>query len=240
MTVMNVAEEIKKLVELQQLDIEIFGIKRELEWIPEKIAEYDASVKAKEGLFKGSEEKSKKLAVKKKEKEMELGTKEEAIKKHQGQLFQVKTNQEYSALQKEIASIGADKSILEEDILKLFDDIDAAEKEVARDKDLFQKEKIKIESEKKQFEQKKSELETRLGTLNAQRAELAKNVNVEALAKYERILVAREGSALVPIENESACGGCNMNLPPQIINEVRMNTDFVVCGNCSRILYSKG
>jgi len=34
-----------------------------------------------------------------------------------------------------------------------------------------------------------------------------------------------------------ACQGCNMNVPPQVINEVKMKNELIICENCSRILY---
>ena len=34
-----------------------------------------------------------------------------------------------------------------------------------------------------------------------------------------------------------ACGGCNMNLPPQVINEIMMKKNLIFCESCARILY---
>jgi len=236
MAKVNVGEELKKLLELQAVDVEIFAMKKELEAMPERIKEYDAVVKSKEVIFKTSEEKLQKLQLKRKDKEVELAAKEEAIKKHQNQQFQVKTNQEYTALQKEINSAAADKSVLEEDILKIFDEIDAAQKELAENKNVFQEEKVKIEAEKKEMEARKKELEEKLKSVVSDRDAIAAGVDKDTLARYEKILHARDGLALVPVAGD-ACGGCNMNLPPQVVNEVRLKQDFIVCGNCSRLLY---
>ena len=56
--------------------------------------------------------------------------------------------------------------------------------------------------------------------------------------RYEKLLDHKEGVAIVPIENNS-CGGCFMNVTPQMINAVKMNEEVVVCETCSRILYIK-
>ena len=117
----NLADEIKKLIELQDIDFEIYKIRTDLEEMPGRIAAYDEIIKDKEHIFKDSEEKLKKVELERKQKEMDLKTKEDQIKKQQGQLFQIKTNKEYAALEKEIGSAKADNSILEEEILKLFD-----------------------------------------------------------------------------------------------------------------------
>jgi len=233
----NLAEEIKKLIELQKIDQEIFNIKRDLEMMPEQIAAFDAAVKEKESIFKSGEDKVKKLTLKRKEKEGQLGTKEEGIKKQQNQLFAVKTNQEYSALQKEIDSQKADKSVLEEEILILFDELEKADKEVIVQKGAFQQEKAKIEGEKKALQDKKSAMEQEVKKYETERLGYSGNVDKDVLSKYERILKARDGLAIVPVVGDS-CGGCNMNLPPQVVNEARLKTGLVICGNCSRILYS--
>ena len=68
-------------------------------------------------------------------------TKEGAIKKYQTQQNLVKTNKEYSSLEKEIASIKADSSLLEEEILKSFDTIEAAQKTISKEKQKFEEEK---------------------------------------------------------------------------------------------------
>ena len=232
------ADEIKRLIELQQLDGEIFRIKGELEAMPEKLKEFSAIIKEKESIYTTSEEKSKKLKVQQKEKEIELQTKEEAIKKHQTQLYQLKTNKEYTAMEKEIASLKADNSILEEGIIKLLDETDAVEKEITENKKIYEQEKSRIESEKKKVEQEKIQFETELKNIESQRSEFVKNIDKDILSKYERILQAKDGLALVPVVLD-ACDGCNMNLPPQVINEVKLKNDLIFCGNCSRILYSK-
>lgn len=231
-------DEIKKLVEVQQLDAKVFGIKRELELFPEKMKAFDELIKEKESIFKDSEDKLKQLRLKRKDKEVELQAKEESITKHQNQLYQLKSNQEYTTMQKEIKSQTADKSVLEEEILNIFDEVETAEKELNNNKNLYEQEKTKIESEKQKMGQTKKQLEEEQKKIEGQRSELTKNIDKGILSKYERILSAKSGLAIVPIDDD-ACGGCNMNLPPQVIDETRMGKDIVICGNCSRMLYSK-
>ena len=234
----NLADEIKKLIELQDIDSEIYKINTELEDMPHRLEAYDEIIKDKERIFKDSEEKFKKVELERKQKEMDLKTKEDQIKKQQGQLFQIKTNKEYAALEKEIGSAKADNSILEEDILKLFDKGDEVKKEIQENKKIYDAEKSKIEAEKKTMEDHKKEIEKELTRLEAQRSEFTKAINKNVLNKYERILNGREGLAMAHIEGD-ACGGCNMNLPPQVINEAKLKKELIFCGNCSRILYSK-
>ncbi len=234
----NMEEEIKKLIELQGLDMEIYRLRNNIELIPLKISEYDTFIKEKESIYKGTEGELTKLHLLRKEKEGDLKSKEETIKKQEGQLYQVKTNQEYGVLEKEIGSLKADNSILEEDILTLMDSADSKAKELEDNKTLYEKEKVKLEAEKKQLVSEKTNFEEDLKKLELQRAEFAQKIDKNILPKYERILVSKDGDALSCIQAH-ACGGCNMNLPPQVVNEVMLKKNLIVCSNCSRILYTK-
>ncbi len=233
----NFSEELQKLIELQKTDARVFDIKKEVDAFPDKIAAMKGLIKEKESIFKASDDKLKQFQLKRKDKEIELTTKEEGVKKYQSQQFQVKTNQEYNALQKEIESLRADKSVLEEDLINIFDDIEKTEAELKSNKQLYEQEKAKIEAEIKEVEKHKNDIEGQLKSLEDERKAKAQAINPDVLAKYDRILNGRDGLALVPIMGE-ACGGCNMSLPPQVINEIRLRNDIIMCGNCARILYS--
>ena len=58
------------------------------------------------------------------------------------------------------------------------------------------------------------------------------------VAKYERIRDLKNGVGIVNI-SDGTCGGCHMELPPQIINNTKTGNGITVCERCSRILYIK-
>ena len=128
----NLEEQIKLLVELQGLDTHIFKLEDVLESIPRKIKTEEDEFKEKTANLKKVEDGIKTLLLKRKEKEGELETKEGVIKKYQTQLYQVKTNKEYTALQEEIGRAKADNSLIEEDIIRILDQIDIENKKGAK------------------------------------------------------------------------------------------------------------
>jgi uncharacterized protein len=233
---MSIEEQIKLLIELQKLDSQIFRLKKELASQPVLIRNLEESFKEKEITLKRNEEEHKSLLVKHKEREGALQSKEEGIKKLQTQLYQLKTNKEYQAMEKEISSQKADVSVIEEEIIKILDRIDECIKEVARKKDILILERKGLEDQKKIIDAKTKEIEGQLQKLNSERAELSQKVEKVFLTKYERILNSKNGLAMVSVEHD-ACSGCNINLPPQVINEIRMQRELIFCGSCARILY---
>ncbi len=234
----TIEDQIKMLIELQELDKEIFDKKRRIKEIPERVSELAAELESKTSNLKALEEESKKIQLAKKEKDGELEAKEQHVKKLQNQLFQLKTNKEYTAMQGEIASAKADSSIFEEEIIKLLDEIDEIQKKVAKEKEVFAGEKRKIDEEKSRVEAEKKKEETELAELEGKRGAFTDKIDKKILSTYERILVNRDGLALVPVIDELSCGGCGMNLPAQVVNEAKMKKKLILCGNCARVLYS--
>ena len=237
MKVANMEDQIKMLIELQEIDGEIYNKKKVLDEVPAKMKELDDLLEQKSADVKNLEENSKKLQLEMKEKEVEMGSKEEAIKKYQTQLSQVKTNKEYTALEKEISTIKADNSLLEEDIINLLDKIESVKGDIKKEKDVLEQEKKKIEEQKKKMEEEKKAAQVEFDDLNNKRKDFTAKVDKRVLSKYERILHNKAGLAMVPVADD-ACGGCNMNLPPQVVNEARLKKELTFCGNCARILYS--
>ncbi len=232
----NLEEQIKLLVELQGLDTQIFRSERELASVPDELKRWDEGFKERTINLKRLEDGVKMLQVKRKEKEVDLESKEGNIKKLQTQLYQVKTNREYSALEQEIGRIRADDSIIEEEIIKLLDEIDLENQKIVKEREDLKKEEDDLSERKKKREAEASVVRAELARLKTHRTEIASRVNKPILAKYERIVRSKDGLAVVPAVNET-CQGCFRMLPPQVINEIRMKDEIILCDNCARILY---
>ena len=167
-----------------------------------------------------------------------MQTKENNVKKFQFQLFQVKTNKEYSALEKEIEGLKADNSLLEEEIIHLLDSLDSWTAVAAGEKKKFDEESKRIEGEKEKTKQELEQTKQQLKELETTRQTIAQQVDPLILPRYERVLKLRNGAAMVRIKDGS-CQGCFMNLPPQVIHLVHAAEEWVVCEQCARILYTE-
>ena len=186
--------------------------------------------------LKAAEGRLKDVQLQQKEQEGELQAREGNVKKLQGQLFQVKTNKAYTAMQHEIDTLKADNSLLEEAILQVFDTIDQAAKQRQVQQQRVMEEQQQLRQETTRVEREIAAIEEQIGQLERQRQALTPAVPPPTLAMYDRVLSLREGVALVPIVEES-CGGCNRRLPPQVVNEVYLKARLVTCETCNRILY---
>ena len=230
------ADQIEILKRPQAIDGELYRLRKEQEQKPRVLEQVTARVRAEEAKLKETESRLKSLQLAQKEKEIELQTREANVKKLQGQLFQVRTNKEYTAMQREIENLKADNSLLEEAILKTLDAIDWAGKDREAQQRKVAGEQKQLQAERQRIEQELAVIGEQLAQLERQRQTLIPDVPRESLALYERVLNIREGLALVPLLND-ACGGCHRRMPPQVVNEVYLKATLVTCESCNRILY---
>ena len=230
------ADQLETLKQLQTVDGEIFQLRKQEQEKPRELAQVEAQVSAQEAKVKAADTRLKSLQLSQKEKEVELQTREGHVKKLQGQLFQVKTNREYTTMQHEIDTLKADNSLREEEVLKLFDAIDQATQERQQEQQRLAQEQERLRTERARIEGELAEIREKIAQLERTRQALTPGVPATTLATYERVLEIREGLALVPLLND-ACGGCHRRLPPQVINEVYLKAKLVSCENCNRILY---
>lgn len=234
----SIRDQVRTLAELQKIDAEFYEQQNKLKEKPVKIDALKRAFEDKKIGCHDLEERLKKKQLERKEREGDLQAKEGEIAKANSQLSLLKTNKEYKAKLTEIESLKADKSIIEEKILILFDEVDEltvksqkAKEILAQDEKKFLEEKGKIEADTKQ-------LEDRVKVLEAQRQQKAKDVQPKLLSQYERILRGKEGLAMVPVVH-NACGGCFMNVPPQVVNDIKKHEGLVFCESCARILYTE-
>ena len=236
--VKTIAEQLEILLRFQELDAQIYQLNREKSLKPAILERSRQQLSAQKGRLEAAEKELRDSQVKRKAKEVELETREGQVKKYQVQLYQVKSNKEYTSLQTEIAGLKADNSLLEEEILRLMEEMDQKKGLVDRAKQELDQLTQAYRQEESRIQKEVEALEKEIEQLSQRRQTFIPEADPKLLSRYERILVGREGVGMVPID-ETSCLGCHMQLPPQVINEVRLREKIITCENCSRILYSK-
>lgn len=236
METIDLKTQISNLVKLQTIDSEIYSLKYEKESKPREIQAMEDSFEEKKKHLSEIEKNLLDLQKARKEKELELATKEESTKKLQGQLYSLKTNKEYQAMLQQIQDAKADASVIEDRILQIFDLADKGKIETDREKHRLQEEEKLFLDQKKKVEERVKEIDERLTQLEGFRKQVIPDIDSKIMVQYERILKNRDGLAIVTAKDNS-CQGCNMFVPPQVINLIKMYEHLVTCEMCNRILY---
>jgi len=234
--VVDLKFQLSSLIKLQEVDSQVYSLRAEKAAKPEELKVIETSFEAKKANLAELDKKLTELQKQRKDKELELGSKDEAMKKLQGQLYSLKTNKEYQTMLQQIQDAKADASIVEDKILELFDKGDAVKLELEKEKLKLKKEEEVFLSEKKKVDDRIKEIDDRLSQLETQRKQATQDVDPKILRQYERILTSRDGLAIVTVKGNS-CGGCNMFVPPQVINLIKMYEHIITCEMCNRILY---
>lgn len=234
--VVDLKKQISSLVRLQTIDSEIYALQAEKGAKPQEIKTLEVDFAEKKQHLADLEKDFLDLQKQRKDIELELSSKEENIKKLQTQLYSLKTNKEYQAMLQQINDAKADVSVIEDKILQLLDQIDKVKSNRDEEKRKLQEEEEVFNAEIKKIDDRIKEIDDRLAQLESLRIQVTPEIDPKILAQYERILYNREGLAIVSAAGNS-CQGCNMLVPPQVINLIRMYERIVTCEVCNRILY---
>ena len=227
---------LQSLLNLQQLDDKRLQMEQIKQEIPEQIL----------GREKEFEEDKKNLGEKKKRKkdatlkqrtlEKELEENTQQLGKKESRKFDVKTNEEYRALLKEIEYTKEANSKIEDEILMLFEEIETLEKAITNDEGAILNKEKKLQEEKQQLEQEMVSLDQEYQETQVTRQRVCSEVDAEILSAYEKIRDLRAGQAVVVV-HQDVCPGCHLHIPPQTVNEVLQTGEIRYCPHCTRILY---
>lgn len=158
------------------------------------------------------------------------------VKKSEINLRSVKTNKEYQAILKEIDDLKAKTSQIEDQMLECLDRVDELGHAIASKKEEYSGLIDRIHSEKQSIEHDAAEKMKLLGQLELDRKKASKRIDPELLNKYTLIKDRVKTMAIAPVK-DAVCRGCNLNIPPQMYNELQQGDDLRYCPHCQRMVY---
>jgi uncharacterized protein len=231
--------DLKAIVEVQQLDGQIAELTGQIDSLPKQIQTLQSRL---DDYINAHEERKRRLAANQKErKDLEGDVKviQEKISKHKDQLYQVKTNDQYKAMVKEIEGEEANIRQIEDKILEKMIEAEDIQKNVQEAASRLEGEKARVAAEIKGLESERQKDLDEREHLQSRRKEVAGVASRDILELYERIRSYRTGVAVAEVR-DGLCTACNVRLRPQRYNEVRSSEAVMTCENCSRILYYVG
>ncbi len=226
----------KKLLELQNLDLQIEKFRARETEIPKQKNKFDIHRKRLADELKESEDKFKGLQLEQRECESEVAAKQEEIKKKETALLAVKKNEEYQALLHEMEMLKKQIGIKEERILTIMEEMDDARTCFEEDKQRIAGEQAEIAAECDKIDAELAVAVSERKALEERRKPLVEQIDPTFIRKYDRIRRAKKtGAALVPLQGES-CSGCFMGITAQNVNQI-LGGEFLPCHHCGRLVY---
>jgi predicted nucleic acid-binding Zn-ribbon protein len=231
-------EQLKMLVQLQEIDAKIRALAEQKKRLPEALAGLEkkralnqANLEAaKEGLLTAQKNK------RDRDKDLEAGV--QKVEKLKVRTSEIKNNKEYQALLKEIETFEQENKAVEDDILVLMDKIETASAGITVAEQRAQDEEVAILAEQQQGEAEFTKIEQELKGVEQARQEMVARVQPAVFSQYHKLLISKGGVAIAEARGES-CSGCYMSIPPQVYVNVKKNESIICCPNCGRILHFK-
>ena len=228
--------DLKAVVEVQQLDQQVAELTVLIDSLPKQIQTLQSQL---DDFIHAHEERKKRLAAnlkERKELEGEVKVIQEKITKHKDQLYQVKTNEQYKAMLKEIEGEEGNIRKIEDQILEKMIEAEDIQEHIREAAARLEGEKARVAAEIKHLQDERQKDLDEREHVQARRKELAAAVSESVLATYERLRTYRTGAAVAEVR-DGLCTACNVRLRPQVYNEVRRGDAVLTCENCSRILF---
>ena len=220
---------------MQELDDQIDRLKAEEESIPQKKTDLEEELETHRVAVEAAKSESVELAKKRKELEIELeegNTKKDRFKH---QLFQVKSNREYEALQHEITALEEKNSGLEDKILEIMDKSEQTSRKIAEEEGGLKAETSKVAEEQAKLDKEQEDLAQKIAIKADERKRLVIDMDAALLKRYDRIRVSKGGLAVTTV-NTGACGGCFRRIPPHEMQNLKRDDRIITCEGCGRIL----
>ncbi|HVP58552.1 MAG TPA: C4-type zinc ribbon domain-containing protein [bacterium] len=232
-------ETIELLFALQQLDDEIDDLRADEEAIPEKKDQLSAQVSEIEAKLKALKQEALDLAKLRKDKELELDGTSQKKAKFQVQLFQVKSNREYEALQHEITGLDGQVSAFEDEILEILERSEKVTRAIADEEKTLKAAMERVKQEHAALDRDAEGLRKAIAERDGKRAGMVSGLDQGLLARYERIREVKDGLAVAAVKN-GACGGCFRRIPPQEMQILRRADRLITCEGCGRMILWRG
>jgi len=176
--------------------------------------------------------------------ELELKNKDDQKRKYAGQLYEVKTNEQYRAMQEEMEKTGSDMKVIEEKILEMMVQEDEIRARAARVSASLVESGNKFKAVEAEVAGILAELAERKMGLIEKRKERSSGIPAPLQRRYDRIRSQQGGSPLSGVirgeKGVPMCESCQMNLRAQTVVEVQKQEDLIACDSCGRILYMAG
>ena len=230
------ANQLKQLYELQQLELDIEQKQGRLRQIQVQLGDREAVAQAEAKL---EQERQNLAGLNREQRDAEWQVEDVTAKAKtmEDKLYsgQVRNSKELLGMQKDLETLKAKQRQLEDKVLDIMSQAEESasrlasrEGELAGEMHLWQESQGRLRAEQ-------AELELALAELEERRSRLRSQINSAHLSIYDRLRPDKLGQAVARVE-QGMCLGCRISLPMSIVQRVRLGDEIVQCSSCNRIL----
>jgi len=229
-------EQLKKLIELQDIDNKLIEYKQKIEEIPKMLDILQSDI---EELLAKKEELTEKInIIEKNKKNLELEIQENAakIKTVKNKIMMISKSREYQAMMKELDNFERINRNKEEDLALILEDLSLLKKDFDEVVAQIEEKQSKMDELKKKAENELQTLQAKIKDLEQARDNAYHSIPTPILSRYNFIKERLNQPVVVPVR-DGICMGCCISITPQVYVELQKGEQILNCPNCQRLIY---
>jgi predicted nucleic acid-binding Zn-ribbon protein len=228
--------DLERLIRLQRAESDLRRGEAELAEIPRHRAELESALAAEKARLDTGRQELAGGQKARRQHEADLQDLEAKRSRLKGQLMEVKTNKEYTAMLHEIEAVERDIRAREDLILGEMERGEGLAVEIKREEESFKQAEERHRAESRALDERTRRLEEEVRRLTAERDTIASTVAPALLDLFHRVARSRAGIAVAQVQ-DAMCQVCHVKLRLQLYADLKRNEEIVQCPACNRILY---
>jgi uncharacterized protein len=222
---------------LQALDRRIVELRKEVAELPKQMAVIEKHLEHHTRQLDAAKAVLAANQKERKQRDVEIQTFQQKIAKLKDQMTQAKTNDQFRAFQNEIDYAQAEIAKCEERIIALMEEGEPLDKNVKAADQSLAKEKKFVETKKAEARERTAADQAELTQRAAERVEIVKTMPPSLVRAYENVKRKHPSGWVLSEATDGRCGACQIQLRPQVFQDVKSGQEMMFCDNCGRMLF---
>jgi predicted nucleic acid-binding Zn-ribbon protein len=227
--------DVEKLWELQGVLTQLGDREKQLTSKPESFAAVDREWQQANDEMTRLQGAIEQLSRERRRVDGELGEQQEILKKYQGQLMQVKNQQQYAAAWKEIDATRKHVKELEDSTLKTMGEIESLQKDLDERREGSAELKSRWDAAHDAWQHSLGDLRTEVAQLKTRISSIESTLADRLKRDFYQIFKQRQNVGVARVVSDS-CSACRTRVRPALFQQLQRG-DLVYCEGCHRILY---
>ncbi len=223
------------LISLAMVDEEIKEIESSRGDLPSRIEKLETEKEKIKNTIEELNDKLNEISSKQIDLNRDKEDNDSSLAKYKDQLYLVKNNKEYDALNTEIDVVKDNLSTISNELSAINDKKNTIEEDLKLNQSNIEECSEKLDKYNSQLKDLMTDKEKEYKNLTLQKEKLITSIDDNILRKYNIMLNAKGYGAAAIIGD--ACEACYTTLPTQLITEVKQKTEFKYCPSCTILLY---